>query len=380
MSRSKIGRKRRRRLFVVLLVGLTVLACFAAAEGLMRCYVWARGWTSNCYSAETDLFVAHRERGYDLRPNFRLRSGVFRMSINSDGFRGPEIQLPASEPKTGPETEPRPLRIAVLGGSSVFGYLVNDGEEACRILESQLSQGPRKTEVLNAGVPGYNLFQTSSRYTERVAPFKPDLVILYLGYNDLPYVTSETPAAAHFRVRDAQVASSWQRTSGGSVFLSFMNSRLGIGGRGEPQRHWSSVPTVAGERQFGDNIRALVEEARRDGAKVVLCVQALAAHDPVDPSLREFLPQSTESLEASLRLAEWLQKILTDLSVELETSLLDAYGTIPGTAEFLGDDVHLTRTGEHRLAQLWAEAIDAWFYELDSPKRELFIGGLEPRR
>lgn len=344
-------RRRRRRWFaLILLVGVPVVSMLAA-EALMRGYVWARGWTTNCYAADIALFVPHEDRGYDLRPGFELRSGVFRMSVNAAGFRGPIV------PRHRDDSDK--LRIAVLGGSSVYGYLVNDGEEASQRLVEELGQQGVSAEVINAGVPGYNLYQTASRYRERVAPYSPDIVILYLGYNDLPYVTSSNPTDRKFRVKEGVFAPSWKRRLSPSVFASFVGNRLGLS-TPQPQQHWSDNVTDAGKRQFRANYLALVERIRADGSRVIICSQALAAHQPWDSELVSFFPGGTEEQETAVKLAEWLHATLKELAEQTEVPMVPAYTEIPGTAEYLGDDVHLTRRGERRLAQLWAKAITEW--------------------
>jgi lysophospholipase L1-like esterase len=346
-------RKRRRRLFFLLLFFLVPLVIFATAEVVMRCYVWARGWSSNCYAADMDLFVPQESRGYELRRGFELRSGVFQMTINADGFRGPRLDR-----KRGKRNGALPLRIAVLGGSSVFGYLVNDGEEACQLLRERLDELGLPVEVLNGGVPGYNIYQTRDRFEKRIAEYQPDIVILYLGYNDLPYVTSAKPDARQFRVRDGLFAPSWKRRLSPSVFGSFLGNRLGLSSP-KPRRHWGSEPSPIGESQFRENYLDLVAIARRENADVFVCTQALAAHPKIDPTLKAFLPTDSEQQAGAIELAKWLHDTIESLAGQTDCQFIDAYVEIPGTAEFLGDDVHLTRKGEERLAELWAEKVNS---------------------
>src|SRR5487761_1181193 len=119
----------RRRLLVKCL--LAVASAFISAEAVLRAYVAFRGWTANCYAAQLQLFRPNAETGYDLAPGFRLRSEVFRMSINSLGLRGPEI---------GRRKQPGVERIVIVGESSAFGYLASDGQEAARLLEKTLRE------------------------------------------------------------------------------------------------------------------------------------------------------------------------------------------------------------------------------------------------
>ena len=127
------------RIATLLITGLLVLVL---GEGVMRLYVWVRGWTPNCYAADLDLYQPHSTRGSEFRPDFRLRSGVFQIAVNRWGLRGPNISRRKPDGVT---------RIAILGGSSVFGYFVNDGQEAARLLETTLDR-PDRTAFVGSDV------------------------------------------------------------------------------------------------------------------------------------------------------------------------------------------------------------------------------------
>ena len=90
---------------------------------------------------------------FELRPGGEARAEVD-YRVNALGLRGPETTID------------KPVgvrRVAVLGDSIAFGYWVSDEQGFARQLEMLLGQapGPRRgrVEVLNFGVPGYNLEQ-----------------------------------------------------------------------------------------------------------------------------------------------------------------------------------------------------------------------------
>src|SRR5690242_7410991 len=76
-----------RRLALKLL--LVAVVALLTGDVALRAVVFVRGWTPNCYAAQLQLFRPNPETGYDLQPGFRLRSSVYRISINSLGLRGP---------------------------------------------------------------------------------------------------------------------------------------------------------------------------------------------------------------------------------------------------------------------------------------------------
>lgn len=327
---------------------LAAVVTLVSAELLLRAYVAVRGWTPNCYAAQLQLFRPHPKTGYDLTPGFRLRSAVYEMSINSLGLRGPEIEV---RKPTGVR------RIAVVGESSAFGYLVSDGQEAARLLEKKLRKPGRSVEVINGGVPGYNLFQSIVRYDERLAPLKPDVVIAYLGWNDLPHIVSNRPDAEPFRRR--AVAPAWERLLSHSTLYGFVVYRLWGGPvRMVPADFASGEPTAAGKRQFTQNLSALAEAVEQSGARLILCAQATAAHPTVTDDLKPVLGPDDVSQARAIRLGKWLHDTLADFARERDLTFIDVYAAIPPTTEMLADYVHLTAQGEERLAELWAEGLE----------------------
>lgn len=324
-----------------------VLAAVLAAEGLLRAYLWARGWTPNCYAAQLDLFRPDAELGYDLRPGFRLRSGVYRISVNALGLRGPDVDLASA---AGP-------RVAILGGSAAFGYLVSDGEEAARILETKLRQGGFENAlVLNAGAPGYNLYQIAPRFRRVVAPLRPAVVVLYLGWNDLVYATSDEPDAKRFRARP--VAADGQRMFGRSTLYSFLFHRmLGGAARLAPAEFDRAAPTPEGTAAFRRNLEALADAIEAAGATMIVCAEATAANPRAQGPLRESLGATEERIDEMIELGTWLREELRAFAQRRGARFVDAGARIPPTSEYLADYVHLTRAGEERLAEVWFEPV-----------------------
>lgn len=327
---------------------LAAVVTLVSAEALLRVYVAFRGWTPNCYAAQLQLFRPHPTTGYDLRPGFRLKSGVYEISINSLGLRGQEIDLEKPSDVT---------RIAIVGESSAFGYLVSDNEVASHLLEKKLRDRGRRVEVVNGGVPGYNLFQSIVRFDELLAPLDPDVVIAYLGWNDLPYIVSDEAAAPRFRLRP--VAPAWERVLSHTTLYGFVVYRL-LGGpvRMVPADFAAGAPTAAGRRQFLRNLATLAEHVEASGARLVVCAQATAAHPTVDDALRPALGADKAAQASAIGLGVWLHETLAAFANERSLDFIDAYSELPPSSELLADYVHLTAAGEQRLAELWAEHIE----------------------
>jgi len=107
----------------------------------------------------------------DVYVHARYEKGVL---VNVWGYRGP----------TAGRKQPGEYRIAVLGGSTAFGYGVTWNESMPAILESRLAQVPGRFGVVNLAYNNegaYSFTFTLKDYSY----LKYDLVCLYEGYNDL---------------------------------------------------------------------------------------------------------------------------------------------------------------------------------------------------
>lgn len=115
---------------------------------------------------------------FELRPGSAVRAEVD-YRVNAEGLRGVEttVEKPAGV-----------RRVAVLGDSIAFGYWVAEEEAFPRQLEAMLNEAggaDGRVEVLNFGVPGYNLDQEIEALRMKALAFAPDLVVVAFCLNDL---------------------------------------------------------------------------------------------------------------------------------------------------------------------------------------------------
>src|SRR5262249_10095278 len=92
----------------------------------------------------------------------------------------------------GPEfAVPKPtgvLRVAVLGGSTTYCEFIGDDNATfpARTQQSLRAEcGRDEVEVLNAGVPGYNSWESAIDFQTRVIDADPDLAVVFFGVNDV---------------------------------------------------------------------------------------------------------------------------------------------------------------------------------------------------
>jgi lysophospholipase L1-like esterase len=340
-------RKKRRWWFRVAAVAVGLTLAILLCEVAMRIYVGGRGWTPNCYATGDAFFIPDHDSGYTLRPGLRLRSSAFDVSVNTLGLRGPEVSK---------EKPPGVLRIAVLGGSSVFGYSVPDELSASRVLESLLRQSGITCEVLNAGVPGFNINQSTVRFEKLIATLKPDVVIVYLGWNDSVYLVDEHPDAKRF-VRPA-AASFIKRQLVQSTLFGFLNYRLASGTPAQfVHNNGNATITEAGGQAFQKNLNQLLDAIEVAGAQPVVCTQIMAAQEATPDDLLPYLGNTNDQVAANMKIGQWITNTVRAVAEQRQVLLLDAQSAIPPDTTVLKDAIHLTELGHAQLAGFWRDAV-----------------------
>jgi lysophospholipase L1-like esterase len=101
--------------------------------------------------------------------------------INSEGFRNKEVAL---------KKDKNLERIIMLGDSITYGVKVKRSESFTEVLErtlnakSELLSSPKRYEVMNFGVGGYNIISEVETLKVYGLKYKPDIVVLNYFWND----------------------------------------------------------------------------------------------------------------------------------------------------------------------------------------------------
>lgn len=119
---------------------------------------------------------ANAARGWEMVPGESHFTYHHRVSINSLGLRGPEV-----EPRREGE-----LRLLALGDSLVYGQGVADDQTLPVHLQAVLAERTgRPVTVVNAGLRAYSTPQELGLLRELGERIDPDLVVLFWYWNDL---------------------------------------------------------------------------------------------------------------------------------------------------------------------------------------------------
>jgi lysophospholipase L1-like esterase len=143
-------------------------------------YVWERKQANGLYAWELVAsrrmeWVQYHEpgAGYTLiKPGSHYEWQSIPVDINSHGLRGPETTY---------EKPPKTFRILNLGDSIVMGWGVREENTYGRRLESMLNEESTSNihfEVINAGVPGWNLENALAYLQAEGLKYDPDLILL----------------------------------------------------------------------------------------------------------------------------------------------------------------------------------------------------------
>jgi lysophospholipase L1-like esterase len=158
-------------------VGKQVLFTVIIMIGLLLVgEVGIRTWA---YYFRTSYEQYNRQTGrLELVPNLHYRTKAgHEFRINSKGFVGPEFD---DVPPAGT------TRIMAVGDSCTFTlglWEIAYPAVTQRLLSAKVPSG--RFEYVNAGVEGYNSHYALGRIKDEIVRYKPNIVTLYVGWNDL---------------------------------------------------------------------------------------------------------------------------------------------------------------------------------------------------
>ncbi len=312
----------------------------------------------------------------------RLRTALVRnldyygwFRLNAHGLRGPEIDL---------ETAPGTFRILAVGASTTFETQVTgDALTWPARLEHWLeAERPGSAvEVLNAGVPGYTVFDNIIRLQMELFQFRPDLILLLSGHNDVSCgiqgrrtVSGDRPAQV---LPEGRLTTWLQQRSElynkvksrlAAIRFSRSGARPAVAERMEtdgPQLPPRPQPLRCGEDQYRRDVTSFVALAESLGTEVAL-VQALhvsgsdATQEP-DTAIQSIWRNARPYVEpdSALRMHVRYRGILEEVAAERGVLFIPtgSFGIVGPELYGYRDPMHFNDEGADRMGREMARVL-----------------------
>lgn len=353
------------------LVLFSFLVTCLLLEGSARAWIFLR-WPAGLtyvlthHTAQRGRFTSDAEYGYALTPKFRDPTGSF--THNQLGFRGREITV---------EKPPGVFRIVIMGASTIYGIYVGDDETSASQLERRLneSQGTKKVEVINAGVPGWVSSETLHSLTGRVLRLHPDVILVADGRNEIfpQLFNNYRDDYRHYRRADYDARdSNYQyknlfRVSYLSMLLMTRGpGYLGFSNRDENPSYavidYTNAPTdddilrnaaqPARLNAFRRNLEQIIRVCRENKVEPVLSTVPLMKEKYVSNNIQA----NARTMPVIARQAETNNDLIRTVAGEFKVPLIDPALTL-SRPDLLVDDCHFNKRGEEAYADLMFKTI-----------------------
>ena len=283
------------------------------------------------------------------------------ISINSLGFRGPEI------------TEKKPpgrLRIAFLGGSTTYCGEVSSNEMTWPHLVWQAlhEHWPGlDLDYINAGVPGYTTPSLLLAVERRVARLEPDIIVIYEAVNDLTMNIRQL--AVDQGISSVETIERGRNDIGWLARHSFLarliraNLRFALA-RGLETGSSGKVKldTARLDAEFRRNYTNLVEASAKV-AKVVVTVtfssrlRAQQSPEEQTEAAPTIIYSPYTTIDDIMTGLTHYNQVIREIANVHQTLLIDGEETIPPDRLHYTDDVHFTDAGSIAMAHRVSEAL-----------------------
>lgn len=244
--------------------------------------------------------------------------------------------------------------IVCMGGSSTYGSSVSAQFSYPNRLQHFLNANGKKYKVLNAGVPGWAVVHHLSRYINdlRYRKPKPDLLIMYFGYNDTWLsLSGRRPLPGHGE--KLKVFHDEKPLWRNYRILIWLFSRIELLiGKNVVNNHLNdfafkdNMPVNAIDRKklirFGEEFELLLKIAKIDDVNVLVVLQDTNG---------EF--GSDVEKEAFYLIKEEIKRI----SLENAVNVVDMHSVTRSKKEYFTDVIHMTKLGNEIRAKYIAKVV-----------------------
>jgi lysophospholipase L1-like esterase len=283
-----------------------------------------------------------------------------RISVNSLGFRGPEITMPKP---------PGTVRLAFLGASTTWCAEVSGNDFVWSHLVSQ-SLGRvfpgAHFDYVNGSLPGYSISALLRNLRYRVAPLAPDVIVIYEAANDLSgelrKLAEEQGLVAEAKMGEltwpSRYSLLWNLVEKNLRVLKAQHDAKASSGR-------LVVNAAALGREYRQDLTELVLAARKTSKLVA--VATFSIHPRREQPAGQQLAALTSAIfytpfvtpTTIIEGYERYNQIAREVARETGADLIEGEYDIPGDSAHFADTVHFTDAGSEAMAQRISRALVA---------------------
>lgn len=250
------------------------------------------------------------------------------------------------------------IRVVCLGASTTGNY-IQEGDNVYsypNLLEENLNiEKPGAYEVINAGIGGYNSADILIFYLLRIQDLKPDIVILYHGYNDIRHYLSNgfksdySHSMVNFAAKKSvykinkyfpSIKISWINFLMNK--LPFINVRNSLLKQIYSGRFDINLDPTIGLETYRRNITNLVQSIKNSGSRVILSSFCHYSHSSISKS------QSNKTYD---KIVKRENKITYNISKSENCEYLDVSSMILKNNHYFVDSIHFSPEGMKLLAK-----------------------------
>ena len=306
------------------------------------------------FQPDSGRYTSSPFTGYALRPNWELNHNTLKESYNSFGFKSPEFNIIKNDST---------FRIVTLGGSSVYGYPLENNQTWPHYLKNHLDDNTthiniNNFEVINTGVPGYNTYHSVGLLFSKILDLNPDLIILYQLWNDISYFPV---------LNDSTLYSGKIYESNKSIFhYSYALISLGVlqnvlkrkttNEKYLPLKKTIDVKNTFGIKQYRRNVEIIAMICEKYKIPLLLCSQMTLYNN--ENTEEEVAKLSHGKKEYYLNAFDLGNEILRDIAkFNQNTYYFNPSKHIKANLDVLLDHIHLTVRGNDLLGKFMSAFI-----------------------
>ena len=285
--------------------------------------------------------------------------------INSLGFRGPEIPLPKPDSV---------IRIAFLGASTTYcaEVLSNDMVWTHLVTEQLKQRWPSlQFDYVSGGVPGYGVNHSLQNLKYKIAPLKPDIIVIYHTTNDLSSNTFELAKKKGLVEQQTEQGMLWLSKYSLLSYLVEKNLRLIISQKKAfDQSRKLEFETQEITEPFRNDLNVLVQESKKVSPIVAIATFSVrlrenqSKKDKIEAAVTSLYYMPYMTIDGLIRGYKSYNDVIRSVAHQQNIILIDNNTMIPGDGTHFNDSVHFKDRGSALMARrVFTGLVDASTFE-----------------